>query len=186
MDLSKDPLHHDRATRRLQPRGNRGATGHLARPIPAAEERLGADVPGMGRAHRPAHRRTQEAEDRYRQLHLRAHEGVCGRSLRKIQPRRSLRPPNPGIQSQRAPVTFGIGIFAPHSRMKSMNARILSGRCLRLTYTRYKVYKVGPWIGYSRSGTNSSLKIGSKKNSSGSVPRPMPAAIALAAPANAR
>jgi len=61
---------------------------HLARPIPAAEERLGADVPGMGRAHRPAHRRTQEAEDRYRQLHLRAHEGVCGRPLRKIQPRR--------------------------------------------------------------------------------------------------
>src|SRR5882757_5402330 len=81
IDLSKDPLHYDRATRRLQPRGNRGATRHLARPIPAAEERLGADVRDMGRAHRSAHRRTQTAEDRYRQLHLRAHEGACAQAL---------------------------------------------------------------------------------------------------------
>jgi hypothetical protein len=88
IDLSKDPLHHDRATRRLQPGGNRGATGHLAGPISGAEERLAADVPGMGRAHRSAHRRTQAAEDRYCQLHLRAHEGVCGRSLGKARSRR--------------------------------------------------------------------------------------------------
>jgi len=35
-----------------------------------------------------AHRRTQAAEDRYRQLHLRTHEGVCARSLGKVQSRR--------------------------------------------------------------------------------------------------
>jgi len=73
--------------RRLQPRGNRGATGHLARPIPAAEERLGADVPGMGRAHRPAHRRTQKLKIDIVNWHLRAHEGVCGRPLARSQSR---------------------------------------------------------------------------------------------------
>jgi hypothetical protein len=40
---------------------------------------------------------------------------------------------------QREAGSFGTCTFEPHSSMKSMNARILRGRCLRLTYTRYKV-----------------------------------------------
>jgi hypothetical protein len=74
------------ATRRLQPRGNCGATRDFAGPIPAVDGRLGADVPDMRRAHGSAHRRTQAAEDRYRQLHVWAHEGARAQSLGKVRP----------------------------------------------------------------------------------------------------
>src|SRR5258705_3682449 len=70
-DPSQYHLHHARATRGLQPRGNRRATGHAAECPSVTAEGLGTAAQEMGEAHRSEHRRAQAIEDRFEALRAR-------------------------------------------------------------------------------------------------------------------